>query len=155
MAEKKETSKDEKDSNEKNYLVRYRLPGEKGRSPRKVVIQALNQSDAKRTALATIPSAEIVGGPKELSEGVMDFAGRVGKFMSRCAGKMCLAYAKTPVNARVGTLSQVRKLATREIAKGTGESLVRAGGGVPEKVRLTIKNTSSKKKSTRSPRKRK
>jgi hypothetical protein len=43
-------------------------------------------------------------------------------------------------------------LATREIAKGTGERLVRAGGGVPENVRISIKNTSSKR---RSPRKRK
>jgi len=149
---KKESSKEEKSGNERTYLVRYRLPGEKGRNPRKVVIQALNQSDAKKTALATIPSAEIVGGPKELDEGVLDFAGRVGKFMTRCAGKMCLAYARTPVNARAGTISQIRKQMTREIAKGTGERLVRAGGGEPDRVRITIKNTSSKR---RSPRKRK
>ena len=127
------------EADEKTYLVKYRLPGEKGRTPRKVVVQALNQSDAKKTAVATIPNAEVVGGAKELKEGVMDFASRVGKFMSRCAGKTCLAYAKTPVSANKGTMSQVRKQLTREIAKSAGEKLIRAGGDEPENVKISIK----------------
>jgi hypothetical protein len=139
------------EADEKTYLVKYRLPGEKGRTPRKVVVQALNQSDAKKTAVATIPNAEVVGGAKELKEGVMDFASRVGKFMSRCAGKTCLAYAKTPVSANKGTMSQVRKQLTREIAKSAGEKLIRAGGDEPENVKITIK----KPKKTAAPKKRK
>jgi hypothetical protein len=146
MAEKKEP----KSSNEKTYLVRYRLPGEKGRNPRKVVIQAVNQSDAKKTAIATIPSAEIIGGPKELDENVLDFAKRVGQFAARCAGKVCHAYAKTPVNAKAGTVSQIRKQMTREIMRGTGDKLITAGGGEPERIKIQIKNPKSRK-SSRSP----
>lgn len=142
MAEKKDSKvekKEPKDSNERTYLVKYRLPGEKGRNPRKVLVQALNQSDAKKTAIATIPGAEVVGGAKEMNEGVMDFASRVGKFASRCAGKLCLMYAKTPVNAQAGTVSQIRKQMTREIARDTGEKLIRAGGDEPESVKISIK----------------
>lgn len=163
MAEKKDKESIEKSSsNEKTYLVKYRLKGEKGRTPRKITVQALNQADAKKTAIATIPGAEVVGGAKELSEGVLDYAGRLGKFASRCAGKLCLMYAKTPVNAQAGTVSQIRKQMTREVAKGAGEKLVRAGGGEPENVKISIKpkkktksfkkrkTTAAKKKSTKS-----
>jgi hypothetical protein len=118
------------------------------------VIQAVNQSDAKKTAIATIPSAEIVGGPKELDENVLDFAKRVGQFAARCAGKVCHAYAKTPVNAKAGTVSQIRKQMTREIMRGTGDKLITAGGGEPERIKIQIKNpkkikTTKKRKSTK------
>lgn len=134
MAEKKDKeTKSEKSSNEKTYLVHYRLKGEKGRTPRKITVQALNQADAKKTAIATIPGADIVGGPKELSEGVVDFMDRLGKFASRCVGRACMAYAKSPIRD-TGSLSTTRKIMTREIAHSIGSGLVSSGGGTPSKL---------------------
>lgn len=116
------------EAEEKTYLVKYRLPNEEGRNPRKVTVQAKSQADAKRAAQATIPNAKIIGGPKQLDEGALDFVGRVGKFASRCAGRLCHAYAKTKVNRKSGTISQVRKQLTRDIARGLGDKLMSAGG---------------------------
>jgi hypothetical protein len=137
-------------SNEKTYIVRYRLPGEAGRNPRKVKVYARNQSDARKTAIATIPNAKIVGGPKEISEeildeGIIDFAKRVGDFIKRCVGRGCLAYAGTPISSRAGTISQIRKRLTRELAANTGESLVRSGGGEPGRVKISMQKTKRKK----------
>jgi hypothetical protein len=149
MAEQKD--KETKSSNEKTYLVRYRLKGEKGRNPRKITVQALNQADAKKTAIATIPGAEIVGGAKELSEGVLDFAGRLAKFASRCVGRACMAYAKSPIRDK-GTISTTRKIMTREIAHGIGSGLVKAGGGEPTrppKMKISGAKRSRTSKKTR------
>lgn len=138
--EKKEKKNPTKTSNERMFLVRYRLPGEKGRSPRKITVMALNQSDAKKTASATIPTAEIVGGPQELDEGVIEFLKKAGKFIARCVGKGCLSYAKTPVHTHKGTLGTMRRIMTREIAQGAGERLIRAGGDEPDRVKITVKH---------------
>ena len=128
MAEKKDKESIEKSSsNEKTYLVKYRLKGEKGRTPRKITVQALNQADAKKTAIATIPGAEVVGGAKELSEGVLDFAGRLGKFASRCAGRLCHAYSSSPIRDK-GSISTTRKIFTRELAHMAGNKLMDIGG---------------------------
>ena len=140
-------------TNERIFLVRYRLPGEKGRTPRKVMVRALNQSDARKTASATIPTAEIVGGPQELDEGVLDFVKRAGKFIARCIGKGCLSYAKTPVYTHKGTLSSMRKIMTREIAQGAGERLIRAGGGEPDRVKIGIKSSPPRTFKARKPKK--
>jgi hypothetical protein len=158
MAEKKDSKvekKEPKDSNERTYLVKYRLSGEKGRNPRKVLVQALNQSDAKKTAIATIPGAEVVGGAKEMNEGVMDFAGRVGKFAARCVGRACHAYSKTPIRD-TGSISTSRKILTRELAHLAGNKLMDVGGGETRslpKVKITTKKSSKPKKTTRRKRK--
>jgi hypothetical protein len=148
MAEKKD--KETKSSNEKTYLVRYRLKGEKGRTPRKVTVQALNQSDAKKTAIATIPGAEIVGGAKELDEGVLDFADRVAKFASRCAGRLCHAYSKSPVRD-TGSISTTGKIFSRELAHLAGNKLMSAGGGTTQRMgKMKISSvTGGAKKSAR------
>lgn len=146
----------EKDSetapSEKTYIVRYRLPGEAGRNPRKVKVHARNQSDAKKTAIATIPNAKIIGGPKEineeiLDEGVIDFAKRVGDFIKRCVGHGCLAYADTPINRKAGAISQIRKRLTRELAANAGENLIRSGGGSPRRVNIKVSKKPNKRKS--------
>lgn len=144
--------KDSKEvSGERLYLVRYRLPGEEGRNPRKIKVSARNQSDAKKTAIATIPDAKIIGGPKEikesieLDEGVLDFAKRVGDFLKRCVGKGCLKYSGTPINAKKDSISMIRKILTRELAQHTGERLVRSGGGEPSKVRIGMAKKKRKK----------
>jgi hypothetical protein len=146
----------EKDSetapNEKTYIVRYRLPGEAGRNPRKVKVHARNQSDAKKTALATIPDAKIVGGAKEINEEILDegviyFAKRVGDFIKRCVGRGCLSYAGSPISSKAGAISQIRKRLTRELAANAGERLVRSGGGEPGKVKISVQKTKRKKKS--------
>lgn len=131
--------------NEKTYLVKYRLPGEEGRNPRKVRVSARNQSDAKKTAVATIPDAKIIGGPKEikesleeLDEGVIDFAKRVGNFLKRCIGHGCLKYAETPIKGKKDTISTTRKMLTRELAQNAGEKLVRSGGGEPRRVKIKM-----------------
>lgn len=151
MAEKKDKeTKSEKSSNEKTYLVRYRLKGEKGRTPRKITVQALNQADAKKTAIATIPGADIVGGPKELSEGVVDFAGRLAKFASRCAGRLCHAYSSSPIRDK-GSISTTRKIFTRELAHLAGNKLMDVGGGDTRsmgKVRISSGGKSRKSKKT-------
>ena len=143
----------EKDSetapSEKTYIVRYRLPGEAGRNPRKVKVHARNQSDAKKTAIATIPNAKIIGGPKEineeiLDEGLSDYAARVRDFLKRCIGHGCLAYANTTINRKAGAISQIRKRLTRELAASAGEHLIRSGGGEPRRVNIKVGN---KKKS--------
>ena len=143
----------ETSSNEKTYIVGYRLPGEAGRNPRKVKVYARNQTDARKTAIATIPNAKIVGGPKEineeiLDEGVIDFAKRVGDFIKRCVGRGCLAYADTPINRKAGVIAQIRKRLTRELAANAGENLIRSGGGEPKRVNIKLsKNPRKKKKS--------
>ena len=131
--------------NEKTYIVKYRLPGEEGRNPRKVRVSARNQSDAKKTALATIPDAKIVGGPKEikesieeLDEGLLDFAKRVGDFLKRCVGKGCLKYAETPIKGKRESISTMRKMLSRELAQHAGEKLVRSGGGEPRRVKIKM-----------------
>jgi hypothetical protein len=146
-------SKDlEQSPGEKTYIVKYRMPGEEGRNPRKIRVSARNQSDARKTTTATIPNAIIVGGPKEikedteqLDEGLLDFARRVGDFIKRCVGKGCLSYANKPINAEKDSISLIRKRLTRELAQNTGERLVRSGGGIPRKV--SIKMAKKKKKS--------
>ena len=131
--------------NEKTYIVKYRLPGEEGRNPRKVRVSARNQSDAKKTALATIPDAKIIGGPKEikesieeLDEGVLDFARRVGNFLKLCVGHGCLKYADSPIKGKKDTISTTRKMLTRELAQHAGEKLVRSGGGEPRRVKIKM-----------------
>lgn len=130
-------------SNEKNYIVKYRLPGEEGRTPRKIKVSARNQSDAKKTAMATIPNAKIIGGAKEINES-LEFARRVGKFLSRCVGRGCHAYAETPVNANKGTLSIVRKRLTRELMQGLGNKFMQMGGGDESHARITVKSIKKK-----------
>lgn len=144
--------KETKKSDEKTYEVKYRLPGEEGRNPRKVKVDAKSQADAKKAAQASIPNAKIIGGPKEINEGLLDYASRVGKFMKRCVGRACLAYARTPVKAG-GTIGTTRKLLTRELAASAGEKLVRSGGGEPGRVKITMGSSRKSKKRTRRRRK--
>ena len=139
--------------NEKTYIVKYRLPGEEGRNPRKVRVSARNQSDAKKTALATIPDAKIIGGPKEikesieeLDEGLLDFAKRVGNFLKRCVGHGCLKYAESPIKGKKDTISTTRKMLTRELAQNAGEKLVRSGGGEPRRVKIKMAKKKRKSK---------
>lgn len=135
-------SKDNKDSKqpsgEKLYLVRYRLPGEEGRNTRKITVSARSQSDAKKTALATIPIAKVIGGPQELDEGIIDFAKRVGDFLKRCVGRGCLKYAESPIKGKQEAISTIRKRLTRELAQNAGEKLVRSGGGEPRRVKIKM-----------------
>ena len=51
-------------SNEREWIVRYKLPGDQVRTPREIVVTATTQSDAIRVAQAMIPSATILGGPQ-------------------------------------------------------------------------------------------
>lgn len=140
MAEQKDITRV---GTEKAWLVRYRLANEKGRSPRFISVNAKTQADAKKVALATIPNAEIIGGAQtlkesdilieemmiiDLDEGVLNFVKGVGKFLARCVGRGCLAYARTPVRAG-GTMSHMRKQLSREIAGAAGARLMRAGDG--------------------------
>ena len=142
----------EQASNEKTYIVKYRLPGEEGRNPRKIRVSARSQSDAKRTALATIPDAKIIGGPKEikenieLDEGLLDFAKRVGDFLKRCVGKGCLKYAESPIKGKQEAISTIRKRLTRELAQNAGEKLVRSGGGEPRRVKIKMAKKKRKSK---------
>lgn len=151
MAEKKDS---EKGRGERTFIVRYRLPGEEGRNVRKVKVSARSQSDAKKAALATIPNAKIVGGPQELDEGLGDFAARVGKFVSRCAGRGCHAYAETPIDANKGTLSIIRKRLTRELAQGIGNKFMKAGEGEERHSKILVKKPKRSKR-TRKTRRRK
>lgn len=138
-------------SNEKTYIVRYRLPGEAGRNPRKVKVHARNQSDAKKTALATIPDAKIVGGPKEinenieLDEGVLDFAKRVGKFLARCVGHGCFKYAEMPMTAKKDSVRAIRQRMTRELAQGAGNKMMQIGGGEESRAKIKFKKRKQKK----------
>lgn len=53
-------------SNEREWVVRYKLPGDQVRTPREIVVRATTQSDAKKVAQAMIPEAQILGGPQPL-----------------------------------------------------------------------------------------
>jgi|GEM_PF-810547 len=53
-------------SNEREWVVRYKLPGDQVRTPREIVVRATSQSDAKKVAQAMIPEAQILGGPQPL-----------------------------------------------------------------------------------------
>ena len=145
MSKEKDSKQDKEPTGEFTYVVRYRLPGEEGRTPRKVKVSARNQSDAKKTAMATIPNAKIIGGAKQIDEGVADFAARVGKFLSRCVGRGCHAYAETPVNANKGTLAIIRKRLTRELAQGVGNRFMRMGGGDESHAKIMVKAPKKKK----------
>jgi hypothetical protein len=72
----------------------------------------------------------------DLDEGLMNFAKGVGRFLARCVGRGCLAYARTPVKAR-GTMGHMRKQLTREIAKSAGERLMDVGDGEYSPVRFS------------------
>lgn len=133
-----------KDS-QKTYEVRYRLPGEEGRTPRKVQVTARNQSDAAKTAIASIPTAKVIGGAKQLDEGLADFAKRVGKFISRCIGHGCFSYAETPMSAKPGTVKAIRQRATRELAQGAGNKMMQIGGGETNRAKIKFKKKKSKK----------
>lgn len=128
------------------YVVNYRMKGEEGRNPRRMTVNAINQTDAVKAAKATVPGALIVGGPQELSEGLRDFAKTVGEFLSRCVGRGCLGYARSPMNAQPNTISHVRKMTTREIAKKVGERLMKIGGAEGEYKKVKIINRKPKKR---------
>ncbi len=51
-------------SNEREWVVNYKLPGDQVRTPREIVVSATSQSDAKKVAEAMIPDAFILGGPQ-------------------------------------------------------------------------------------------
>ena len=125
-------------NNDIPYLVKYRLQGDAGRSPRTVKVMARNQSDAKKAAIASIPDAKIIGGPKELKEGTGGFVASVAKWLSRCVGKTCLAYTQAPIDPNSGTLGHVRKRVTREIAQTVGNKLVNIGDGKAVKTSITV-----------------
>jgi hypothetical protein len=52
-------------SNEREWIVKYKLPGDQVRTPREIIVSANSQSDAKKVAQAMIPSATILGGPQQ------------------------------------------------------------------------------------------
>lgn len=132
---------------DKVYVVKYRVPGDEGRNPRRMTVNARNQSDAVRAAVATVPGAKVVGGPQELKEGLGDFAKAVGRFLSRCVGRGCLGYARSKVRSRPDSLSHIRKMTTRDIARRVGERLIHLGGAKEDYHRLkTYKPRSPKKR---------
>jgi hypothetical protein len=51
-------------SNDREWVVKYKLPGDQVRTPREIVVRATTQSDAVRVAQAMIPTAAILGGPQ-------------------------------------------------------------------------------------------
>ena len=53
-------------SNETQWVVKYKLPGDQVRTPREIIVTATNQSDAKKVGQAMIPEAIILGGPQPL-----------------------------------------------------------------------------------------
>ena len=53
-------------SNQTEWVVKYKLPGDQVRTPREIVVRATTQSDAKKVAQAMIPSATILGGPQQV-----------------------------------------------------------------------------------------
>ena len=135
-----------KGPNDRVYVVKYRMPGEEGRNPRRMTVNAFSQADAVKAAKATVPGAVVVGGPQELDENLKDFAGAVGRFLSRCIGKGCLGYARSPMNAKPNTVSHIGKMTTREIAKRVGERLMKMGGAEGEYKKVVIKNRKPKKR---------
>lgn len=46
------------------YVVKYKLPSDQVMTPREIIVDAKSQADAKKVALAQIPSAKIIGGPQ-------------------------------------------------------------------------------------------
>ena len=52
-------------SNEREWIGKYKLPGDQVRTPREIIVSANSQSDAKKVAQAMIPSATILGGPQQ------------------------------------------------------------------------------------------
>ncbi|MFM7567750.1 MAG: hypothetical protein ACKO8O_03475 [Betaproteobacteria bacterium] len=52
--------------NEREWVVKYKLPGDQVRTPREFVVHAATQSDAKKVAQSMIPEAIILGGPQPL-----------------------------------------------------------------------------------------
>jgi hypothetical protein len=135
-----------KGPNDRVYVVKYRMPGEEGRNPRRMTINAINQTDAMKAAKATVPGARIVGGPQELDEGVADFAKTVGRFLSRCVGRGCLGYARSSIRSNPDSLSHIRKLVTRELAKRAGEKLMKMGGADAEYLKVQRYKQSLRKK---------
>ena len=53
-------------SNQTEWVVKYKLPGDQVRTPREIIVRATKQSDAKKVAQAMIPSATILGGPQQV-----------------------------------------------------------------------------------------
>lgn len=48
-----------------NFVVKYKLSGDQGRTPREITVEAKNQADAKKVAQAQLPGATIIGGPQK------------------------------------------------------------------------------------------
>lgn len=142
----------EQGTGEKTYVVRYRLPDEPGRNPRKVKVHARNQSDAIKAALATVPDAKIVGGPKRLDEGLVDFAKKVGRFLARCVGHGCFKYAEMPMTAKKDSVRAIRQRMTRELAQGAGNKMMQIGGGEESRAKIKFKKRKQKKKRSYKPR---
>jgi hypothetical protein len=136
----------ERASNERVYVVKYRMPNEMGRNLRRLTVNAINQTDAIKAAKATVPDAKIIGGPQELDEGLVDFAKRVGKFISRCIGHGCFAYARSPMNAKKGSIGKIRKTLTRELASHAGQKMMDLGGADGDYPRVKIRNKKPKKR---------
>ena len=53
-------------SNETQWVVKYKLPGDQVRTPREIIVTATSQADAKKVGQAMIPDAIILGGPQQL-----------------------------------------------------------------------------------------
>lgn len=136
----------ERGQNERVYVVKYRMPNEMGRNVRRLTVNATNQTDAIKAAKATVPDAKIIGGPQELDEGLVDFAKRVGKFISRCIGHGCFAYARSPMNAHKDSIGMIRKRMTRELATRAGQKMMDLGGADGDYSRVKIRNKNPKKR---------
>lgn len=132
--------------NDRVYVVKYRMPGEEGRNPRRMTVNAINQTDAIKAAKMTVPGAKVVGGPQELNEGLRDFASAVGRFLARCVGRGCLGYARSAMNADPKSAEYIRKMTTRELAKRAGEKLMDIGGSDHDYPRVVIRNKAPKKR---------
>lgn len=53
-------------SAEREWVVRYKLPGDQVRTPREIIVVATTQSDARKVAEAMVPEATVLGGPQPL-----------------------------------------------------------------------------------------
>lgn len=144
--------KDSVPSGERLYQVRYRLPGEEGRTPRKITLIARNQSDATKTLIASIPTAKVIGGAKsmnesiELDEGLLDYAIKIKDFLKRCVGYGCLKYAETPIRGNKDSVGVIGKRLARELAQHAGERMIRSGGGEPRTVKIKMAKKKRKSK---------
>ena len=144
--------KDSVPSGERLYQVRYRLPGEEGRTPRKITLIARNQSDATKTLIASIPTAKVIGGAKsmnesiELDEGLLDYAIKIKDFLKRCVGYGCLKYAETPIRGNKDSVAVIGKRLARELAQHAGERMIRSGGGEPRTVKIKMAKKKRKSK---------